>query len=259
MSTDPFVEYYAAESLKPSTLLRFNGTKDAVMRVAGHLKAPPSPWKVADIGCGAGTQCELWAREGHQVFGLDINAALVELGRSRMLNAGLKVDFNVGSATALPWADNAMDIVLCPELLEHVADWESCLSEATRVLKPGGILYLSTTSRLCPVQQEFALPAYAWYPGPLKRYYERLSVTTRPELVQHAKFPAVHWFSFYQLRKFLAQRGLRSLDRFDVAVLAKRSLLGKTVLQMARATPITRFVAHVLTPNTMVFAQKIAR
>ncbi len=62
-------------------------------------------------------------------------------------------------------------------------------------MRPGGVLYLTTTSCLCPSQMEFRLPLYSWYPGFLKRRYERLAKTTRPELANFAIYPAVHWFS----------------------------------------------------------------
>jgi SAM-dependent methyltransferase len=145
-----------------------------------------------------------------------------------------------------------------PEVLEHVADWRSCLSEAVRVLRPGGLLYLSTTNRLCPVQQEFDLPLYSWYPGPLKRRYERLSVTTRPELVNHAKYPAVNWFDFYSLSRASELQGLVCLDRFDVAALGAHSGLGKFVLTaVTRAMPL-RLLAHLATPYTTIFAVRPA-
>jgi 2-polyprenyl-6-hydroxyphenyl methylase/3-demethylubiquinone-9 3-methyltransferase len=137
-----------------------------------------------------------------------------------------------------------------------VQDWQSVVHETLRVLKPGGVLYLSTTNKLCPIQEEFNLPAYSWYPAPLKRYYERVSVTTRPELVSHAKFPAVHWFTYFGLRDYLAQHGLRSLDRFDVAALAARGTAARMVLGAVRGVPPLRWAGHVMTPYTMVFAQK---
>ena len=43
----------------------------------------------------------------------------------------------------------------------------------------------------------------------LKRHYEKLAVTTRRELVNHAQYPAVHWFSFFGLRRALLARGMR--------------------------------------------------
>jgi 2-polyprenyl-6-hydroxyphenyl methylase/3-demethylubiquinone-9 3-methyltransferase len=255
-SDDPFVRYYADESLKATTLERFGATKAAVIRAAQHFGLAGRSWQVADVGCGAATQCAMWARDGHVVFGVDINEKLVELGRQRAAEAGLNVTLSIGSATQLPWPDQSMDICLCPELLEHVADWQPVVREAVRVLKPGGVLYLSTTNKLCPVQEEFDLPAYSWYPGPLKRRYERLAVTTRPELANHAKYPAVNWFTYFGLRKHLAGFGLRCLDRFDVAALATHSGAAGAVLATVRKVPPLRWLAHVMTPYTVIFAQK---
>src|SRR5262245_45751624 len=134
---DRFVNYYAVESLKQSTLDRFAATKDAVIRAAKHFRVPEGPWCVADIGCGAATQCALWAREGHTVFGADINQQLVDLGRQRLATERLNANLSVGSATQLPWPDASMDICLCPELLEHVDEWQLVIREAVRVLRLG--------------------------------------------------------------------------------------------------------------------------
>ena len=76
------------------------------------------------------------------------------------------------------------------------------------MLRPGGVLYLRTTNRLCPIQAEFSLPLYAWHPRSMKRYCERLAVTTRPGIANYARYPAVHWFSYFQLKEYLTQLGL---------------------------------------------------
>ena len=145
-----------------------------------------------------------------------------------------------------------------PELLEHVADWQSCLNEAARVLRPGGLLYLSTTNVLCPRQQEFNLPLYSWYPAPLKRYCERLAVTTRPALAGYAKYPAVNWFSFYSLRGFLQPLGFRCLDRFDLIDTAGKSRLAQFIVTMLRRSSLLGFLGHVATPTTYLVAVKSA-
>ena len=90
------------------------------------------------------------------------------------------------------------------------------MNESLRILRTGGVVYFSTTNRLCPIQQEFKLPLYGWYPAALKRYCERLAVTTHPHWVQYASFPAVNWFTFYQFREYLRARGVDAMDRFDV-------------------------------------------
>ena len=102
MSTtdDQFVKYYAGESLKQSTLDRFEATRAAVLRAAKIFGVPDGKWTVADIGCGAATQCGIWARAGHKVHGADINDQLIELGRERMRAANLDVTLSIGSATS---------------------------------------------------------------------------------------------------------------------------------------------------------------
>lgn len=251
-----FFAYYARESLSPRTLERFATVRDKTLRLLERGGARPAPLAVADIGCGAGTQSLMWAELGHAVHGLDVNGPLVEEARRRAREAGAAVRFEVGTATALPWDDAAMDVVLMPELLEHVADWRACVDEAVRVLRPGGVLYLSTSNALCPVQQEFTLPLYSWYPAPLKRRYERLAVTTRPELANHAKYPAVHWFTFYGLRRYLGRRGVRCLDRFDMIDLDGRGALARALVGAVRAAPPLRLLGHIATPGTTLFGLK---
>lgn len=248
-----FYRYYEAQSAGEAALRRFGTIQAAVLRALGQ---PTGVLRVADIGCGAGTQCRLWAAAGHRVCGADISEALIALARDRAQQAGLAIDFTVASATALPWADQSMDLCLAPELLEHVADWSGVLCEMLRVLKPSGALFLSTSNRLCPRQEEFTLPLYSWYPAPLKRHFEHLARTSRPELAGHATYPAVNWFTYYGLRDYLGRRGCRCLDRFDMMDLSQHGLLSRAVVRALRKMPPLRFLGHVATPYTVVLAVK---
>jgi 2-polyprenyl-6-hydroxyphenyl methylase/3-demethylubiquinone-9 3-methyltransferase len=250
-----FVDYYAKQSLSQQTLERFEAVKERTLAVLRRFGRSTRNLAVADIGCGPGAQSLLWASEGHRVSGLDISVPLVELARSRAAEAGLKAEFTVGTATDLPFDSEAFDVVLVPELLEHLPQWEPCLREVVRVLRPGGVIYLCTTNRLCPVQQEFNLPLYSWYPAWLKRRCEKLAVTTHGEWVQYTSFPAVNWFSFYQLRDELAKFRITSLDRFDVLDTSGSAKRAAVVNAMRLVSPL-RFVGQVLTPHTAVYGFK---
>ncbi len=250
---DRFVQYYAAESLSAGTLERFKRVRD---RALGLMKenGQTGPFDVIDIGCGAGTQALLWAELGHRVSGVDVNEALVAIARGRAAERHVAVRFDVGSATALPYADAGADVVLMPELLEHVPDWQQCLREAIRVMRPKGLLYLSTTNALCPRQQEYELPAYSWYPPSIKRRIERMAVTTHPHWVNHAKFPAVNWFTYFELAQWLRGAGLDPHDRFDVLARQPLGRMARVALGVIRALPAARWMAHVLTEGTTVWA-----
>ena len=245
---DPFFQYYKDASSDQRAIQRLTVYRDIVLR----FHRGEGPLDVADIGCGAGTQSRVWAELGHRTHGVDIGAKFIALARER----APRLDFRVGSATALPWPDASMDVALAIELLEHVEDWRACVDEGVRVLKPGGVFLLTTTNALCPKQQEFDLPFYSWYPRPLKRYYERLARTTRPELATFATYPAVNWFTPYGLRRELERRGCSVLDRFQVIDPSTKRGLKGIALRVVQSTGVARFAAHLVTPATWVLATK---
>jgi len=234
-----FYEYYARESQTEQALQRFRGVRDTILRVLGPARA----LDVVDIGCGAGTQSMIWAEAGHRAHAIDINEPLLSLGRERAAQAGYTIDFQVGSATALPWPDASADVCIALELLEHVAAWQACVSEFVRIL-------------LCPLQAEYNLPLYSWYPAPLKRHYEKLASTTRPQLANYATYPAVNWFTYYQLSDYLSARGFRCLDRFDMMDVEGKGLPARSVVGAVRLLPPVRFLGQVLTRGTRVLALK---
>jgi ubiquinone/menaquinone biosynthesis C-methylase UbiE len=252
---DEFYDYYARASQSDKALERFRRIKDVILRIRGNGQGD-RVLHVADIGCGAGTQSLIWSQAGHSVHALDINERLLQLGRERARSAGSEIDFRLGSATDLPWPDGSMDVCIVLELLEHVAEWQACLDEFVRILRPGGVLFLTTTNRLCPLQEEFNLPLYSWYPSILHRHFERLALTSRPELANFAKYPAVHWFTFYQLRAYLRARGFVSMDRFEMMDLSGKNVPARFLVKTMRAVSLLRLIGQFCTSGTRILAIK---
>jgi ubiquinone/menaquinone biosynthesis C-methylase UbiE len=91
-----------------------------------------------DVGCGPGAALEHALREGAEVAGVDPSAAMVARAARRVPDADVKV----GSAEAIPFADDRFTVVVNVSSFHHWADREAGLREIRRVLSPGGRLHI---------------------------------------------------------------------------------------------------------------------
>jgi ubiquinone/menaquinone biosynthesis C-methylase UbiE len=101
--------------------------------------------RVLDVGCGEGWFAVELARAGARVMGIDV--AEEPLRRARERGAGLRPELDLRLVDADgPWPldDASVDAVWAGETIEHIADTGGWLSQARRVLRPGGRLLLST-------------------------------------------------------------------------------------------------------------------
>jgi ubiquinone/menaquinone biosynthesis C-methylase UbiE len=254
---DPrFVRYYEEESLSPQAIRRFRTVRDKVLGLHARVGKEQERLSVLDVGCGAGTQSFVYAELGHRVYGVDMNQPLIQIACKRAEAANLDGAFRVGDAAALPFEDASFDICLHNQLLEHVPEWQRCLDEAVRVLKRGGVLYVSTTNVVCPVQQEFELPLYSWYPRFVKRRCEQLARTSKPEWANYATYPAVNWFSYWSLRRYLGKLGMNCLDRFDLMDQASLPMMARPVLSLVRGMLPCRMVAYLFMTGTIIYGVK---
>jgi 2-polyprenyl-6-hydroxyphenyl methylase/3-demethylubiquinone-9 3-methyltransferase len=123
----------------------------------------------------------------------------------------------VADVTRLPADLGKFDVVVLNSLLEHVPDWRAAVLAAVRALAPGGLLVLTTTNRYHPFQGEVHhFPFYPWLPGPVRERVLAWIMKHRRVLVNHQDFPAVHWFSYPQLKRVLYDLGLEVYDRLDL-------------------------------------------
>ena len=95
---------------------------------------------VVDIGCGPGFHAEEIAEivgdEG-RVIGIDLSDTMLDSAARRNVDR-VNVEFRAGDATHLPVADGSVDRAVAVQVYEYVSDVRTALSEAFRVLKPGG-------------------------------------------------------------------------------------------------------------------------
>jgi 2-polyprenyl-6-hydroxyphenyl methylase/3-demethylubiquinone-9 3-methyltransferase len=144
---DPAGKFAPLHRLNP---LRIGYIRD---RAAQHWKRDPlsgvplQGLSVLDIGCGGGLLSEPMARLGAQVTGVDAAARNIRVAAQHAGKQGLDIDYRQGAAEALAEAGIRFDIVLALEIVEHVADVELFLKSCGQMVKPGGLLFLSTLNR----------------------------------------------------------------------------------------------------------------
>jgi len=107
------------------------------------MEALPQRGKLLDIGCGTGLFVERYVGNGRSAVGLDISRKMIERARRRCRGC----DYTVGTGEKIPFYDNTFDAVSSLLVFSYVRDPEAMLSEAYRVLKPGGALAICTLGK----------------------------------------------------------------------------------------------------------------
>ena len=135
---------------------------------------------VLDAACGDGYGAYTLAGTARTVTGVDICPETVDRARNKYRRSNLS--FVQGSVLSLPLADNSVDLVVSFETIEHLAEHEAMLDEFRRVLRPGGMLAVSTPDK----------PVYAGLlPEPNQYHVKELHRHEFVELLQ-SRFHNVH-------------------------------------------------------------------
>jgi len=143
--------------------------------------------KILDIGCGAGTLALYLAGKGNNVLGIDISSKAIRECLSSKKGLGLKnVNFR-----QLEFPKEAInekfDVVLFTEVIEHLEDDKGALKNIKKLLKPKGVMILSTPSNTAPLHKLGLTKKFDREVGHLRRY----SLTELKLLVKNSGFKIV--------------------------------------------------------------------
>jgi 2-polyprenyl-6-hydroxyphenyl methylase/3-demethylubiquinone-9 3-methyltransferase len=139
---------------KMAPLHRINPLRLAFIRDAAARKFERNPksltclsgLRMLDIGCGAGLLCEPFTRLGAQVVGVDPAAKNIAAAKLHADKAHLAIDYRCTTIEAMD-ARERFDIILAMEVVEHVSDVGLFLDRCASMLKPDGMIVVSTLNR----------------------------------------------------------------------------------------------------------------
>jgi len=163
----------------------------AVLR--DFLGADMGALRCLDIGCSIGIIAELLADQIGRVIGLDIDEEALTIAHQREGKGN--VDFLLGDAGQLPFADASFDVIICAQVYEHVSEPKGLISEVWRVLSAGGACFFSGPNKLAIIEAHYSLPFLHWLPKSLANLY--LKASGRGE--EYSESPLTYW----QLRRIL--------------------------------------------------------
>jgi 2-polyprenyl-6-hydroxyphenyl methylase/3-demethylubiquinone-9 3-methyltransferase len=142
---------------------------------------------VLDIGCGGGLVSEPLARLGARVTGIDPTPESIAVASRHAKAQGLAIDYRAARAEELVATGATFDAVVCLEVLEHVPDVAAFLRTIGGLVRPGGMIVLSTLNRtwksyaLAIVAAEYVL---GWLP---RGTHDWQHFVTSDELARHLK------------------------------------------------------------------------
>ncbi len=145
---DPNGKFKPLHQLNPARIRYIRDT------IAAHFTLPSlpltthhSPLTLLDVGCGGGLIAEPMARLGMQVTAIDASEKNIAVATLHADQSGLNIDYRATTAEDLASNERAFDVVLALEIVEHVADIELFLRSIAQLVKPGGLVIMSTLNR----------------------------------------------------------------------------------------------------------------
>jgi len=168
--------------------------------------APTKGMNILDIGCGTGTQLDLYKEYECNLYGLDSSPAMLEIARTRL---GDHAQLDLADAADMPYEDNMFDLVICMLLLHELSpgSQSAVLNEVKRVVKIDGRILLID-----------------FQPGPSRPLQGWISKALI--IISELAAGGEH---FKNYRQFMADKGLATLiEQQNLKIQNERILAGST-------------------------------
>lgn len=156
-----------------------------------HLIPPPGS-RVLDIGTAGGAFLEAATQYGYRAYGIEPSEDLVTRGIARGLNIQL------GTIENHNFEHHSFDLVCFWDVIEHIPNPKSALSEAKKLLKPDGILLINYPG-IDTWQAKLAGKRFWWFLSVHLHYFSRKTIV---EICNRTGFEVFHFQKYFQILEF---------------------------------------------------------
>lgn len=147
------------------------------------VQETPARSRILEVAPGPGfLSIELAKRGAFEVSGLDISRRFVEIAQENARQAGVKVDFQLGNASAMPFAEGMFDLIVCRAAFKNFSEPVEAMNEMFRVLKPEGralIFDLRKDASLEEIDRYAHRPGTSWLDGLIIKWTFRFMLIPR--------------------------------------------------------------------------------
>ncbi|HEY7562823.1 MAG TPA: HAD-IA family hydrolase [Gaiellaceae bacterium] len=203
---------------------------------------PQAGEEILEIGCGSGSYTRSLAVAGVRITATDYAPSQLAQARRNAGELGAQVVFRLENAQHLSFPDESFDKVLLSEVIEHVPEPERAVEEAARVLRPGGLLVVSTPSRFSPLNLAYGVKRRVRRYGFNEHLHELTPGSFRRLVGRHLDVESLEFANFvlpYPVDELYLRAGspglglLRAVER-GLAALPGVKRLGWTMVLRAR-------------------------
>lgn len=171
----------------------------ALKRLDPVLKLPLKQSRVLEIGCGSGAILLPVAKRAKSTVGMDVSRNCIEMAKLHSKEENVLVDLIVADAHHLPFKDSCFDIVLLPDVIEHLPMSRIDLvpKEMYRVLSQNGVAYVNTLWGSNPLTQDFFF-------GIIRKIF-----TTKDRLIEESSVTHAHLYTLQELKHLFSKVGFK--------------------------------------------------
>jgi len=190
----PHADQFSQAYRDPNILQHEQAVVDCVQEIlhvaTTYLGKPASELSVLDCGSGTGQYLFETEKSVRKIMGIEPDLTALKHARLVKEKNGSKAVMLHGFIEETP-IDEKFDLIISLTTVEHMPDARKSMEHIVRLLKPGGIIYLTAPNKLWPIECHYQLPFLSYLPLPLANLY--MQITGKGRSYQDCSYARTYW------------------------------------------------------------------